>query len=232
MVFSSNPIAGNEPDVAGVVDGLMREGANVIQHGKTHLHGIGPLHLSGHAYYEDHVRLVTTLRPRAYLPIHGEFHMLENNARMAENIAGIARDNILVVDDGDVVELHENGRIGVAGRVKTGSVLRDDNGRIINESVIKDRLHISTEGIFTIIATINKRNGRLLKNPDIISRACVYLRDNDELMGEIRGYLRRQFTKPRAIDDRFKKELQGDILHLIYDRSGNSPVVLVVVNEV
>ena len=232
VVFSSSPIPGNEPNVAHVVDGLMREGAGVVQHGKTHLHGIGPLHLSGHAYYEDHVRLVTTLRPRAYMPIHGEFHMLENNARMAENVAGIARDRILVVDDGDVVELRNDGKVGVAGRVKTGSVLRDGRGRIVNESVIKDRLHISTEGMFTVIATISKQNGRLIKSPDIISRASVYLRDSEELMGDIRTYLRRQFAKKRSVGDSLKKELQGDILHLIYDKCGLSPVVMVVVNEV
>lgn len=232
VVFSSSPIPGNEPSVVNVVDGLMREGSTVVQHGKTHLHGFGPLHLSGHAYYEDHVKLVTALKPRAYLPIHGEYHMLENNARMAENVAGIPRDQILVVDDGDIVELHEDGKVGVAGRIKTGSVLRDGQGRVINESVIKDRLHISTEGIFTVVATISKKDGRLLKNPDIISRASVYLRDNEDLMGDIRVYLRRQFTKKRQIDDDFKKELRDDIAHLIYDRSGNSPVVLVVVNQV
>lgn len=232
VVFSSSPIPGNEPSVVNVVDGLMREGASVVQHGKTHLHGVGPLHLSGHAYYEDHVKLVTTLKPRAYMPIHGEYHMLENNARMADHVAGVPRDQILVVDDGDVVEMGEDKRIRVAGRVKTGSVLRDGQGRIINESVIKDRLHISTEGIFTVIATISKKDGKLLKNPDIISRASVYLRDNEELMGDIRVYLRRQFVKKRAIDDNLKKELRDDIAHLIYDRSGNSPVVLVVINQV
>lgn len=232
VVFSSSPIPGNEPSVAGVVDGLSREGSEVIQHGKTHLHGIGPLHLSGHAYYEDHVRLVTALNPRSYLPIHGEFHMLQRNAEMADNVAGIDKDQVFVIDNGDIVELDENKRTRVAGRVKTGLELRDNQGRTINESVIKDRLHISTEGIFTVVATVDKKTGRLLKSPDIISRACVYLKDNDKLMDDIRSYLRRQFANKRSVDDQLKKELQSDILHLIYDQSGNSPVVLVVVNQV
>lgn len=232
VVFSSSPIPGNEPSVANVVDGLTREGSEVIQDGKTHLHGVGPIYLSGHAYYEDHVKLVTTLKPKAYMPIHGEFHMLQRNAEMAENVVGIPRDQIVVVDNGDIVELGEDKRICVAGRVKTGLVLRDDRGRVVNESVIKDRLHISTEGIFTIVATVSKQTGRLLKSPDIISRACVYMKDNDELMDDIRMYLRRQFANKRMVDDSLKKELQGDIQHLIYDQSGNSPVVLIVVNQV
>ena len=79
---------------------------------------------------------------------------------------------------------------------------------------------------------MSKQTGRLLKSPDIISRACVYMKDNDELMNDIRMYLRRQFANKRTVDDSLKKELQGDIQHLISDQSGNSPVVLVVINQV
>ena len=89
VIFSSSPIPGNEPRVASTVDGLLREGAGVIQHGRGHYHGIGPLHLSGHAYYDDHVRLVETIRPRNYLPVHGEFYMLQHNAEMAQNFLGL-----------------------------------------------------------------------------------------------------------------------------------------------
>ncbi|MBO7560837.1 ribonuclease J [Candidatus Saccharibacteria bacterium] len=105
IVFSSNPIPGNEPHVVNTVDGLLREGAQVIQNGKTHLTNIGPLHLSGHAYYEDHVDFVTRTHPTNYMPYHGEFYMLQHNAEMAENVIGIPKDNILIADDGDIVEL-------------------------------------------------------------------------------------------------------------------------------
>ena len=95
IVFSSNPIPGNEPRVVNTVDGLLREGAQVIQNGKTHLSNIGPLHLSGHAYYEDHVEFVTRLQPKNYMPYHGEFYMLEHNAEMAENVIGIPENALL-----------------------------------------------------------------------------------------------------------------------------------------
>jgi ribonuclease J len=104
IVFSSNPIPGNEKYVTRTVDGLMREGSGVIQNGKTHLTGIGPLHLSGHGYYDDHVKLINALNPKFYMPIHGEFHMLVHNAELAEKEAAIPRENIFVADSGDVVE--------------------------------------------------------------------------------------------------------------------------------
>ena len=126
IVFSSNPIPGNEPHVVNTVDGLLREGAQVIQNGKTHLTNIGPLHLSGHAYYEDHVDFVTRLQPKNYLPYHGEFFMMEHNAEMAENVVGIPHDNILVADDGDIVELLPNQTIRKNGRIHVGNKLYDD----------------------------------------------------------------------------------------------------------
>jgi ribonuclease J len=103
VVFSSNPIPGNEKYVVRTVDGLMREGGEIIQNGKTHLTGVGPLHMSGHGYYEDHVRVINAVNPKYYLPYHGEFHMLVHNAELAEKECGIPRENIFVCDAGDVV---------------------------------------------------------------------------------------------------------------------------------
>ena len=118
IVFSSNPIPGNEKYVVRTVDGLMREGSDVIQNGRTHLTGVGPLHLSGHAYHDDHVKLITALNPKYYMPIHGEYHMLEHNARLAEKDCGITKDRIFVSDAGDVHEFNmtEDGIITKIGR--------------------------------------------------------------------------------------------------------------------
>ena len=190
VVFSSSPIPGNEPRVASTVDGLLREGAGVIQHGRGHYHGIGPLHLSGHAYYDDHVKLVTTLRPKNYLPVHGEFYMLQHNAEMAQKVLGMKREQILVADSGDIIELTKDQKIKKGGRVHVGSVLYDNTNNTVHDAVVKDRLHISTEGIFIIVLTISKKTGRLLKTPDVISRGFVYLKDSEELIGKIRHYLR------------------------------------------
>ena len=235
IVFSSNPIPGNEPHVVNTVDGLLREGAQVIQNGKTHLTNIGPLHLSGHAYYEDHVDFVTRLKPTNYMPYHGEFYMLEHNAEMAENVIGIPRDRILLCDDGDVVELTKDKRIRKAGRIQAGNKLYDDADQPVHEAVIKDRIHISREGIFVIVLTLSKKTGHLMKTPDIVSRAFIYLDNSEELIGKIRHYLRQKTDKSISTDPEMKvlkEEIKEDITHILFDATGHTPIVIPVINKV
>ena len=235
IVFSSNPIPGNEPHVVSTVDGLLREGAQVIQNGKTHLSNIGPLHLSGHAYYEDHVEFVTRLHPTNYMPYHGEFYMLQHNAEMAENVIGIERSRILLADDGDMVELLPNKTIRKAGRIQVGNKLFDDADQSVHEAVVKDRIHISREGIFVIVLTLNKKTGHLMKTPDIVSRAFIYLDNSEELIGKIRHYLRQKTDKSISTDPEMKvlkEEIKEDITHILFDATGHTPIVIPVINKV
>ena len=235
IVFSSNPIPGNEPHVVSTVDGLLREGAQVIQNGKTHLTNIGPLHLSGHAYFEDHVDFVTRLQPKNYLPYHGEFYMLEHNAEMAENVIGLPRERILVADDGDIVELMPDKTIRKCGRIHVGNKLYDDADRPVHEAVVKDRIHISREGIFVIVLTLNKKTGHLMKTPDIVSRAFIYLDNSEELIGKIRHYLRQKTDKSISTDPEMKvlkEEIKEDITHILFDATGHTPIVIPVINKV
>ena len=235
IVFSSNPIPGNEPHVVNTVDGLLREGAQVIQNGKTHLTNIGPLHLSGHAYYEDHVDFVTRLQPKNYLPYHGEFFMMEHNAEMAENVVGIPHDNILIADDGDIIELMPNHTIRKNGRIHVGNKLYDDADKPVHEAVVKDRIHISREGIFMIVLTLSKKTGRLIKTPDIVSRAFIYLDNSEELIGKIRHYLRLKTEKSISSDPELKvlkEEIKEDIARILFDATGHTPIVIPVINKV
>lgn len=235
VVFSSNPIPGNEPHVVGTVDGLLREGAQVIQNGKTHLTNIGPLHLSGHAYFEDHVDFVTRLHPKNYMPYHGEFYMLEHNAEMAENVIGIPRERILLADDGDIVELMPDKTIRKCGRIHVGNKLYDDADQPVHEAVVKDRIHISREGIFVIVLTLNKKTGYLMKTPDIVSRAFIYLDNSEELIGKIRHYLRQKTDKSISTDPEMKvlkEEIKEDITHILFDATGHTPIVIPVINKV
>lgn len=235
IVFSSNPIPGNEKYVVRTVDGLMREGSDVVQNGRTHLTGIGPLHLSGHAYHDDHVKLISALNPKYYMPIHGEFHMLVHNASIAEKEVGIKRENIFVCDSGDVLEITTEGA-RKAGRIPVGGIMYDDNDTIVSEVVLKDRIHMATEGIFVVVLTILKGSGRLLTSPDIISRGFIYLRDNEELMGMIRQYLKqkvaRNFTNKHVDLDVIKKEIKDEITHILYDQTRRTPIVIPVINEI
>lgn len=235
VVFSSNPIPGNEKYVVRTVDGLMREGSEVIQNGKTHLTGVGPLHLSGHGYYEDHIKLINALNPTYYMPIHGEFHMLVHNARLAEKECGIKRDNIFVCDSGDVIEITGEGA-KKAGRVPVGGTMYDDSGAIVSEVVLKDRIHMANEGMFVVVLTVQRGSGRLMTSPDIISRGFIYLRDSEELMGLIRQYLKqkvaRSFGGKKFDLDQIKKELKDEITHILYDQTRRTPIVIPVINEI
>ena len=235
IVFSSNPIPGNEKYVTRTVDGLMREGSDVIQNGRTHLTGIGPLHLSGHAYSDDHVKLIGALNPKYYMPIHGEFHMLVHNAEIAEKMVGIKHDNIFVCDSGDIIEISADGA-RKNGRVQVGGIMYDDSGAIVSEVVLKDRIHMATEGMFVVVLTIQRGSGRLLTSPDIISRGFIYLRDSEELMGMIRQYLKqkvaRSFSGKHVDLDVIKKELKDEITHILYDQTRRTPIVIPVINEV
>jgi ribonuclease J len=236
IIFASNPIPGNEVSVVRVVDGLMREGSDVLQNKKTAQYGIGPLHLSGHAYFDDHVELIEAVHPKYYLPIHGEFHMLHNNAELAEKSAGIPRDNIFVCDTGDVLELFLDGTAKKAGRVPVGGIMYDDNGDVVSEVVLKDRIHMSTEGIFVAVVTVQRGTGRMLSSPDIISRGFVYLRDSEELINAIRQYLKQKvvasYKGGRKDLEKLKVEMRDDITQVLYDATHRTPIVIPVINEV
>lgn len=234
VVFSSNPIPGNEKYVVRTVDGLMREGGEIIQNGKTHLTGVGPLHLSGHGYYLDHIRVIETVNPTYYIPYHGEFHMLVHNAELAEKECGIPRQNIFVCDGGDIVEFDHEGARKI-GRVHVGGVMYDDAGEVVSEVVLKDRIHMSQEGMFVVVLTVQRGTGRLLTSPDIISRGFIYLRDSEELMGMIRAYIKQKAA--RAFAGKYdievvKKEIKDEVTHILYDQTRRTPIVIPVINEI
>jgi ribonuclease J len=236
IVLSASEIPGNEKYIVRTVDNLMREGSDVLQDRKAHLDDVGPLHLSGHAYYDDHVKLITALQPKYYLPIHGEFHMLVHNAELAEK-CGVPRERIFVCDSGDVIEISQDGTAKKTGRVPVGGIMYDDSGAIVTEVVLKDRVHMAAEGMFVVVLTVNKRTGRLLTSPDIISRGFIYMRDSEELMDTIRQYLKqkvaRSFGTGRRVDlDIIKKEVKDDIGHILYDKTRRTPIIIPVVNEI
>ncbi len=235
VVFSSNPIPGNEKNVVRTVDGLMREGSKVIEKRSLELDGCGPLHLSGHGNYYDHVKLVNTLKPKFYLPNHGEYHMLVRNAELVEKECNIPASHSFVLDPGDVLELTAN-EAAKTGRVQAGSIMIDQAGNEVSEIVVKDRLHMSTEGIFTVVLSIDRKTGRLLSSPDIISRGFIYLKDSEKLMGKIRLYLKQKTTKAYSKGspdiELLKKEVREDVAHILFDDTKRTPIVIPVINEI
>ena len=161
--------------------------------------------------------------------------MLEHNAEMAENVLGIAKERILVSDDGDIVELTPEKKIRKAGRIHAGNKLYDDADKPVHEAVVKDRIHISREGIFVIVLTLNKKTGHLMKTPDIVSRAFIYLDNSEELIGKIRHYLRMKTDKSISTEPEMKvlkEEIKEDVTHILFDATGHTPIVIPVINKV
>lgn len=237
IVFSSSVVPGNIKYVVRTIDGLMREGSEVMRDREQHLNGIdGPLHSGGHGHYEDHVRFISALNPTYYLPIHGEFHMLVHNARIAERECGMPRDNVFVCDSGDVLEISRERTIVRGGRIPVGGIMYDDAGEVVSEVVLKDRIHMAAEGMFVVVLTVQRGSGRLLTSPDIISRGFIYLRDSEELMGLIRQYLKQKIVRGFAgkkVDlDQLKKEIKDEITHILYDQTRRTPIVIPVINEI
>ncbi|MCL2451618.1 ribonuclease J [Candidatus Saccharibacteria bacterium] len=236
IVLSSSRIPGNEAHIAMMEDNLVREGSDVIDRNNSSFYGAGALHTGGHAHRDDHIKLITALNPKFYLPNHGDFSFLVNNAEIAEMDCGIPRKNIFVCDAGDVVEFYHDGTAKRGARVHSGSVMYDDAGAIVSEVVLKDRIHMSTEGIFVVVLTMQRGTGRLLSSPDIISRGFIYLRDSEELIASIRAYTKqkaaRAYTGRRLDVESFKRDLRDEITQILYDRTQRTPIVIPVVNEI
>ena len=161
--------------------------------------------------------------------------MLVHNAELAEKEAAIPRDNIFVCDSGDVIEITPAGA-KKNGRIPVGGIMYDDSGAIVSEVVLKDRIHMATEGMFVVVLTVQRGSGRLMTSPDIISRGFIYLRDSEELMGTIRQYLKqkvaRSFGGKKLDMDVIKKELKDEITHILYDQTRRTPIVIPVINEI
>ena len=235
IIFSSSVIPGNEKSIVKLVDNLMREGASVFARSTEALDGHGPLHVSGHASRDDAADLINIVRPKYYMPIHGEFHHLVRNAEIAiEN--GLSRDNCFVMDNGDVLELTADSATR-AGRIPSGIVMVDGSGvGDVEGVVLRDRLAIGGEGVFMVVATISRKTGRLISSPDIISRGFIYMKDNEELINQARSVVR-QVVETRNTNEptdwsQLKLRLRDEVADLLYSKTKRTPMVLPVVNEV
>ena len=186
------------------------------------------------------MEFVSRLHPLNYMPYHGEFYMLEHNCEMAENVLGMPVERIILPDDGDIIELLPDQTIQKNGRIQVGNELFDDADKPVHEAVVKDRIHISREGIFVVVLTVSKKNGRLMKTPDIISRAFVYLDNSEELIGKIRHYLRAKTDaaagfasdEDEAAAKAFKEEVKEEVTRILFDSTGHTPIVIPVINKV
>ncbi len=235
IILSSSVIPGNEKAVVGLIDNLMREGAEVFARMTEGIKKHGPVHVGGHGHQEDVGDLVALIKPKFYMPIHGEFHHLIYSAETAVQ-NGVATENVFVMDNGDVLELTST-KARRAERVPSGAVLVDGSGiGDVENVVLRDRLAMANEGIFMIVATVDRRNGQLISSPDIISRGFIYMKDNEELVGKARVEIRKVFEKRNTKEPldwaKFKLRMRDEISDFLYKRTKRNPMVITVINEV
>ena len=180
VVFSASPIPGNEATVGRTINMLYRQGAEVI-HGSA-------VHASGHACQEELKLMLTLLRPRFFMPVHGEYRHLVLNQRLATTV-GIPKERTLVAENGHVVGVGE-GRIAKAGAIEAGDVLVDGLGVGVDAVVLRDRRHLAQDGMLIAVVALDRQSCRLLREPDIVSRGFVYMRESGELIEGCRQRVR------------------------------------------
>ncbi|MCA9309440.1 ribonuclease J [Candidatus Saccharibacteria bacterium] len=233
VIVSSSPIPGNEVRYQQIGNDLAELGVTLFRQVTRDLDGCGPLHVSGHANQEELTEMVEMTKPKYVLPIHGGMLDRKYNGMAAKN-AGLTDDDVILAKNGSMIEFDANGKMYDAGDAPAGAVLVDQTGAVVPGLVAKDRLLMSEEGMVVVMLTVDKKSGRLLTSPDIITRGFIYIRDNTELMDGLRAELKRAAAQrfSRVDLDRFKQELKDHISHYLYEHTRRSPVLIPVVNVI
>ncbi|MBE3549634.1 MAG: Ribonuclease J2 (endoribonuclease in RNA processing) [Brockia lithotrophica] len=231
VIFSATPIPGNERAVGRVVDQLYRLGAEVI-YGPGSETGV---HVSGHGSQEELKLMLNLMRPRHFIPIHGEYRMLAKHAQLAEEM-GIPRERIFVLDNGDVVEF-QNGRGRLAGKVPVGNVLIDGLGvGDVGNIVLRDRKLLSQDGILVVVVTISRANRTILSGPDIVTRGFVYMRESETLIDEANRLVHAVLSKllEENVSDwtTLKNNVRDTLSRFLYERTRRRPMILPIIMEV
>ena len=231
VIFSSSVIPGNERAVQNLKDSLARQGAKIYHYQMMDIHA------SGHACQEDLKLLISLIQPKFFIPIHGQYSMLQANADLAKEL-GIPEENIVIPINGDIVELTPDSIKISKEKVEASYVMVDGLGvGDVGEVVLRDREMLAKDGIFVIIAVIDSRIGKVKGSPDIISRGFVYLRESKELLAEVRK-LTKEVVAKTASRERTKNwayvkaNLRDKIGEFLYQKTKRRPMVLPVVIEV
>jgi ribonuclease J len=229
VVLSSSLIPGNEAAVYRTINDLARLGADVYHKGNARVH------VSGHAAQGELTLLLTTLRPRNFLPVHGEYRHLAQHARLAD-AAGVPRERILVCEDGDVVEL-AGGVASIVGQVRAGMVFVDGLGvGDVGDAVLRDRRKLGGEGFVHVVATIESQTGKVLAGPDIVTRGFVYEPESGDLIEEAKARVLDALERSAAdgvVDPMIiKQHMRSAASALFKERTQRRPVIIPTVMEV
>ncbi|HZK54772.1 MAG TPA: ribonuclease J [Desulfosporosinus sp.] len=229
VILSASPIPGNERAVSRNIDQLLKLGANVIYE------SISGMHVSGHASQEELKLMLSMVKPKYFIPVHGEYRMLVKHAELAEQV-GIPRENIFVAEIGNVVEFTRAGA-KFANNVTAGRVFIDGLGvGDIGNSVMKDRTLLSQDGILIIILTINRSTQTLLAGPDIVTRGFVYVREANLMLDEVKRITRQTIARSLQNGVHQTSTLQNRVRDVVsrhlYDKTKRRPMIIPIFQEV
>ncbi|MGN7470171.1 ribonuclease J [Brevibacillus sp. SAFN-007a] len=232
VIIAATPIPGNEKYVARTIDQLSRIGADVIYGG----HGPnGTVHVSGHGSQEELRLMLNLMKPKYFIPVHGEYRMLKMHALLAEQV-GIPEENIFLLDNGDTVEI-SGGRARYGPKVPAGNVLIDGLGvGDVGNIVLRDRKLLSQDGILVVVVTLSKQNGTILSGPDIISRGFVYVRESEELLDEANRIVTQTLIKCMEENvnewSSLKNNVKESLGRYLYEQTRRRPMILPIIMEV
>lgn len=231
VIIAATPIPGNERDVGRTVDELFRIGANVI-YGSGSVTGV---HVSGHGSAEELKLMLNLMKPKFFIPIHGEYRMLRQHGLLAESV-GIDKENIFILDNGDTVEI-QNGVARKAGKVQSGNILIDGLGvGDVGNIVLRDRKLLSQDGILVVVVTLSKQDGKIMSGPDIISRGFVYVRESEGLLDEANRIVTNTLTKLMSDNVNewasLKTHVRDALGRFLYEQTKRRPMILPIIMEV
>ncbi len=229
VIVSASPIPGNEKAISNVINELFKKGAEVIYKSLEHIH------VSGHACQEELKLLLSLVKPKFFIPVHGEYRHLKLHAALAER-SGIPQKNIVISDIGKVIEIGPNS-IKQSATVPSGVVLIDGLGvGDVGNIVLRDRKHLAEDGIIVVVVTLAKRTGEVLAGPDVLSRGFVYVRESEDLMEEAKMVARTALDK--CVDKKvtdwtgIKNAMKNSMSDFIYTKTKRKPMVMPIIMEV
>ncbi len=229
VIFSSKPIPGNEKMVGKVVNSLMKQGADVIYE------SMYDVHTSGHACQGELSLMMSLVKPKYFIPVHGEYKQLKKHADLALGM-GIEADNIHIPDIGECIALSDDA-LRMEASVPSGKTLVDGLGiGDVGSVVLRDRQHLSQDGLVIVVATVDSISGEVLSGPDIVSRGFVYVRENEDLIDDAKKCVNDVFYACWAGGVRdwssVKSRIREEVSQLLYRRTKRSPMVLPILMEV
>ncbi|MEG2698892.1 MAG: ribonuclease J [Ruthenibacterium sp.] len=229
IIISANPIPGNEKMVTKVVNGLLKLGAEVIYE------SMYDVHVSGHACQEEQKLMLTLANPQFFLPVHGEYKQLKKHAITAASL-GIPEKNIYIGENGDHIILSRDG-ITMGESVTAGAVMVDGLGvGDVGNIVLRDRRHLSEDGLVIVVATVDKATGQVLSGPDIVTRGFVYVRESETLLEETCAQVQNLLDRLDGADMRdwnsVKTRIRETVSAYLYRRTKRSPMILPILMEV